>query len=125
MCSYSRSVVYSCSDALDSSERWSRGAAAHGVGLGVLLLLLQALQHLLAVAGPTVSHDVLGAILAHLLPLLGLSQDLDQGISNLLAAVGVHQQTVVEGAHDIHWAPILGGHRGHAMRRCLHAPTTA
>ena len=109
---------------LGSSARWSHGAAAHGVGLGVLLLLLQALQHLLAVAGPAVGHDVLGAVLAHLLPLLGLSQDLDQGVSNLLAAVGVHQQAVVEGAHDVHWTPILGGHGGHAMRRSLHVPTT-
>jgi len=47
------------------------------VCLGVLLLLFQALKHLLAVTGPTVSHDVLDAIVAHLLPLLGLSQDLD------------------------------------------------
>ena len=63
---------------------------AYCVCLVGALLLLQAHQDLLAVTRPTVRHDVLDTVLAHLLPLLGLCQDLDQGVSNLLAAVGVH-----------------------------------
>lgn len=98
-----------------TEARTALGYNAYSVGLGVLLLLLQALQNLLAVARPTVCHDVLDAVLTHLLPLLGLSQDLDQGVSNLLAAVGIHQQSMVEGCHDVHWAAILGCHSGHAM----------
>ena len=89
------------------------------VGLVSALLLFKALQDLLAMAGPTVSHDVLDPILAHLLPLLGLCQNLDQGVSNLLAAVGVHQQAMVQGGHDVHRPPILGGNRGHPMRSSL------
>ena len=93
--------------------------AAYSVSLGILLLLFQALKNLLAVARPTVGHDVLDAVLAHLLPLLGLGQDLDQGISNLLAAVGVHQEAVVQGGHDVHRAPILGGNSWHTMGSSL------
>ena len=100
------------------SVHWQH-ESAHRVCLGVLLLLLQALQDLLTVAGPAVGHDVLDAVLAHGLPLLGLCQDLDQGISNVLAAVGVHQQAVVQGSHDVHWASILGGHSRYSVGSCL------
>ena len=70
-------------------------------------------------AGPTVSHDVLDTILAHLLPLLGLCQNLDQGISDLLATVGVHQQAMMQRGHDVHWPPVLGGHCRHSVRSSL------
>lgn len=58
-------------------------------------------------------------IVRHLIPNLCVSQNVDEGVCNLLGVGGVHHQAMVQRRHDIHRTAILCCHCGHTMRRCL------
>lgn len=57
--------------------------------------------------------------MAELLPQLRIGQDLEHLVGDVGGIRRVHQETVVQGGHDVHGPPVLGGHRGYPVRRSL------